>query len=665
MSAARRRWPSLSISGQILTLLLSGLVVAQVVTLGLTMLLPPKPPEQHSLTDIAQALRGAQARRGPDQLIRRIEPRPPSLQSAGWVVSARSTRELAQMLDAPENDVRLLFYAPPPLAGAAPPPMARLVAPGAASFGFFLQGPGGPPPGGGVGPPGGGFPGGPGGGFPGGYPGGGYPGGGPSGHRNSGNGASASSDRSRGAARAPAAQPASGGSSTAARAAASGAAPAGGQRGEGPPFGARTNPGPFIRSPLDAAVFSASSTVTTSEAASAPAPVAAPALSTPRSDVAAPGAPAPVARQYADTQVLTGPPAAALAAVAAPQTASIPSSMVASDPLPPPTQRLFGLASAPNVEGQFVAALRVGADQWATVRPQPESFPTSWQRRIALWFLLAFAIVAPVGWLVARRLSAPLKDFALAAERLGRDPSAEVSTAEGPAEVGRAARAFNLMQRRLKRYVEDRTGMVSAISHDLRTPLARMRFRLERLPPDLRPAMQRDIEQMEAMISSVLMFMRDEAVGGRRDRVDLRSILECVVDEAGAEEGRIALAPGAAAEVEVDVLGVQRVFENLIGNALKYAEQAEVRLSIRDGEVVTEIADRGPGLPDEELEQVFKPFYRTPEARSSLQGGVGLGLAVSRSTVRAHGGELQLIRTPEGLTAEVRLPAATTLAVAA
>src|SRR6478609_9513073 len=147
-------------------------------------------------------------------------------------------------------------------------------------------------------------------------------------------------------------------------------------------------------------------------------------------------------------------------------------------------------------------------------------------------------MVAPLGWLVARRLAAPLHDFALAAERLGKDPSAPVSTLQGPAEVGRAARAFNQMQARLKRYVEDRTGMVGAISHDLRTPLARMRFRLERAPPELK-----------------------ESMGGE-----------------------IALTPGGAAEVEVDVIGIQRVFENLVDNALKYGDRAQVRLFQEGGE---------------------------------------------------------------------------------
>jgi two-component system OmpR family sensor kinase len=153
--------------------------------------------------------------------------------------------------------------------------------------------------------------------------------------------------------------------------------------------------------------------------------------------------------------------------------------------------------------------------------------------------------------------------------------------------------------------------------------------------------------------------MRDETIGAQRDSVDLRSILECVVDEAGAGAE---LAAGAPVAVTVDVLGMQRVFENLVDNALKYGTAARVTLSVQAGEAVVEVADDGPGLAPEELEQVFKPFYRSHEA--SGKAGMGLGLAVSRSTVRAHGGELILKPGAEGLIAQVRLPAAVATATA-
>ncbi|MFN3434696.1 MAG: GcrA family cell cycle regulator, partial [Sphingomonas sp.] len=173
---------------------------------------------------------------------------------------------------------------------------------------------------------------------------------------------------------------------------------------------------------------------------------------------------------------------------------------------------LFAPTPAGYIEGDFIAAQRVG-DRWIVVAPRPEGFPTAWQSRVMLWFLLSFALVAPFGWLFARRITAPLRSFADAAERLGRDPSAPATVQGGSAEIGRAAAAFNLMQGRLKRYVDDRTAMIGAISHDLRTPLTRMRFRLEAAPDKLKPGFETDIDQMEAMISSVLTFMRDQAEG--------------------------------------------------------------------------------------------------------------------------------------------------------
>ncbi|MDR3506696.1 MAG: HAMP domain-containing protein, partial [Caulobacteraceae bacterium] len=220
---------------------------------------------------------------------------------------------------------------------------------------------------------------------------------------------------------------------------------------------------------------------------------------------------------------------------------------------PPVSRGLFGLAPAPFVEGDFVAAMKVGPGRWVTVRPQPEPFPNSWQRRVLLWFALSLAVVAPIGFLFARRLAAPLAAFAAAAERLGRDPSAPVLPINGPAEVGRAARAFNQMQVRLRRFIDDRTGMVGAISHDLRTPLARIRFRLERVPPETRKGILGDVEQMEDMITSVLAFIRDASEPGARERVDLRSVLQCVVDDAALMGGDAELEDGEdEALVEVD-----------------------------------------------------------------------------------------------------------------
>lgn len=320
---------------------------------------------------------------------------------------------------------------------------------------------------------------------------------------------------------------------------------------------------------------------------------------------------------------------------------------------------LFGLAPSPFVQGDFVAAVRTAPGRWVTVAPEPEPFPNAWQRRVLMWFVAAFAVVGPIGYIFARRLARPIDQFAAAAERLGRDPTAPLAPLKGPAEIGRAARAFNQMHNRLRRFVDDRTGMVGAISHDLRTPLSRMRFRLERAPPEVQAGMLHDIQQMEEMISSVLIFIRDAVEPSVRERIDLRSLVECVVDDAALVGGEAVLDPGEPLSVEVDSLGVQRVLTNLIDNALKYGERADVRLYRDGGDAVAEVVDHGPGLSPDELERVFLPFYRADQARGLNTGGIGLGLAVSRSIARAHGGDVLLASNDgAGLKAQLRLPLA-------
>ncbi|MDP3870629.1 ATP-binding protein [Phenylobacterium sp.] len=309
----------------------------------------------------------------------------------------------------------------------------------------------------------------------------------------------------------------------------------------------------------------------------------------------------------------------------------------------------------PPMFGEFSAAVRHSDGQWVVVQPQPEPFPNDWQRRVLSWLAGCLMVVAPLGYLFARRITAPLGQFAQAAETLGRDPSGPLMALSGPAEIGAAARAFNDMQVRLKRFIDDRTAMVGAISHDLRTPLARMRFKLESAPGPVKAAVLADIAQMEAMITSVLAFIRDASAARPRERLDLLSLLECLVDDAGDQDLTV-LEDSRPVTVEADALGLQRLFGNLLDNAVKYGARGRVRVFQDDGHAVVEIADDGPGLEAGELERVFQPFYRAEAARTLDGGGVGLGLAVARSIAVAHGGDVVLMSSGAGLVARVRLP---------
>jgi signal transduction histidine kinase len=328
----------------------------------------------------------------------------------------------------------------------------------------------------------------------------------------------------------------------------------------------------------------------------------------------------------------------------------------AAQPITAPARGLFGLAPAPFVVGDFVAAVRLPQGGWATVQPVPEPFPNAWQRRVLLWFVVAALIVVPAGWWFSRRLVGPIASFARAAERLGRDPRAPVLELSGPAEVGRAAHAFNRMQSQLRSFVEDRTAMMGAISHDMRTPLTRMRFRIEDVPEELQAGMLDDVDEMEQMISSVLAFIRDASEPGPREQLNLSSIVEDVVENAVFVGKDVRLEHSEEAAVDVDAIGMRRVLDNLVENAVKYGNEARVRLFIDRQEAVAEVADSGPGLPEDELDRVFQPFYRAAAARVSGKKGVGLGLAVCRSIARAHGGDVQLRRGARGLVAQLRVP---------
>ncbi|WP_165186142.1 ATP-binding protein [Caulobacter soli] len=311
----------------------------------------------------------------------------------------------------------------------------------------------------------------------------------------------------------------------------------------------------------------------------------------------------------------------------------------------------------PFIVGDFKVAIHQDDGRWTVVEPKPAIRLDTWQQRILLILALSVLCVSPLAWLFARQLSGPISAFAGAAERLGRDPRAAPLDLRGSSEVIAAANAFNMMQERLRRYVEDRTAMIGAVAHDLRTPLTRLRFRIEAVPDDIRAKLASDIDQMEAMIAATMAFVRDTTRPAERTKLELASLLESIIDEAAETGGQASVELGEKIIIDGDPIALRRLLTNLVENGLKYGGAVQGRVRAEGHLAVIEIDDNGPGIVPAELDRVFEPFFRSEPSRNRETGGIGLGLAVVRSVARAHGGDATLHNRPEGgLRARVELP---------
>ncbi|MEW7988489.1 MAG: ATP-binding protein [Candidatus Thiodiazotropha sp.] len=252
----------------------------------------------------------------------------------------------------------------------------------------------------------------------------------------------------------------------------------------------------------------------------------------------------------------------------------------------------------------------------------------------------------------------PLRELRQAAEGLGKDIHQPPLEPSGPSEVRETARAFNTMQQRLKNYIEDRAGILAAVSHDLKTPLTRIRLRTDLMDDDeLREKTQKDLEDMEAMVIATLDFMRGTETGETSQRLDLMALLESVQQDAQEAGKTVSIDGRIVSPYTGKPLALKRCLVNLVENAVRYGGRCEISLEERDQEVVIDICDQGPGIPENMLEKVFDPFVRIESSRAQHTGGTGLGLGIARNIARAHGGDLTLSnRKQGGLCARLTLP---------
>lgn len=305
------------------------------------------------------------------------------------------------------------------------------------------------------------------------------------------------------------------------------------------------------------------------------------------------------------------------------------------------------------------AEVQLRDGRWARFDSEAPQAATTLPWRLALTLAILLGAVLVLSFVAVRWVTRPLHVLAQAAEALGKDINRPALPEEGPLEIRQAARAFNTMQTRLARYIQDRTRILAAMSHDLKTPITRMRLRADLLEDDeLRQRFEADLKEMEAMVTHTLEFMRGLGGNEPRQPVDVMALLESLQSDNEAM-GRVMQVEGQARAPYVAVVSLlKRCLANLIDNAALYGG-GRVTVQVQDTpQVLTlRVLDEGPGLPASELEKVFEPFYRLEGSRSRETGGTGLGLTIARNIAQTCGGNIVLRnREGRGLEAVLTLP---------
>ena len=308
--------------------------------------------------------------------------------------------------------------------------------------------------------------------------------------------------------------------------------------------------------------------------------------------------------------------------------------------------------------GRILASAKLKDGSWVTVTAPPYGDHGLLSSEAAIsTTIMALAIIAVAAAMV-RFLTRPLRSLAVAAERFGRDVMAPALAEAGPRETRMAAKAFNGMQERIRKLLNDRTQMLAAMSHDLRTPITRLKLEAEFVgDEDQRKRMLRDLDDMEAMVGSTLAFLKDGVDAEPVKVVDVSTLVASVCEQMEDAGMPVVYHSTTSAPLSCRPMSLKRAFTNVIDNAVKYGAAAHVSMAQDSDQYAVLVSDNGPGISLDEQEKVFAPFYRVESSRSRETGGTGLGLSVAQSIIRSHGGEISLENKADGgLLVKISLP---------
>jgi signal transduction histidine kinase len=303
-------------------------------------------------------------------------------------------------------------------------------------------------------------------------------------------------------------------------------------------------------------------------------------------------------------------------------------------------------------------SIQLWDETWLNIHTDNTDGPPPWAGTTLQLLALLLVLVIISGLLISRRMARPMAQLAEAANRFGLGQAQSSLPEEGPREVRNTIHAFNQMQERLQKHISDRSQMLAAVSHDLRTPITTLRLRAEYIEDEeMREKTLATLAEMESILSATLGFARDEAADEAARSTDLSALLTSLVDDHADLGGEVSYQGPDRLTFTCRPVALRRALNNLIDNALKYGETAKVSLSDQKDGVEILIEDSGPGIPEDKLDEVFTPFYRLESSRNRETGGTGLGLAVAKTIVLAHGGELSIQnREAGGLRVRVWLP---------